>query len=69
MLASAPAHPATRLYGEEMHPSLIAKAAAIMRSIVTGHPLVDGNPRLGWLALVITLDRVVERVEERLASS
>lgn len=56
LLASAAVRPATRLYGEEMYPSLVEKAAAIMHSIVTSHPLVDGNKRLGWLALVITLD-------------
>lgn len=44
------------VYGEELYPTLTAKAAAIMHSIVTAHPLVDGNKRLGWIALVLTLD-------------
>lgn len=56
LLMSASIRPATRLYGEDMYPGLIAKAAAVMHSIVTHHPLVDGNKRLGWLSLVITLD-------------
>lgn len=56
LLTSATLRPATRLYGEDMYPGLVAKAAAIMHSIVTHHPLVDGNKRLGWVALVVTLD-------------
>lgn len=31
--------------------TLISKAAALLQSIVTGHPLVDGNKRLGWVAV------------------
>ena len=56
LLTSATVRPATRLYGEDMYPGVVAKAAAIMHSIVTHHPLVDGNKRLGWVALVVTLD-------------
>jgi death-on-curing protein len=56
LLTSSTLRPATRLYGEDMYPGLVAKAAAIMHSIVTHHPLVDGNKRLGWVALVVTLD-------------
>ncbi|WP_419848632.1 type II toxin-antitoxin system death-on-curing family toxin [Candidatus Poriferisocius sp.] len=33
-----------------IYPSLWDKAAALLHSIVLGHPLVDGNKRLGWLA-------------------
>lgn len=29
------------------------KAAVLMESIVRNHPLVDGNKRLGWLAVVV----------------
>ena len=35
--------------------SRAAKAAVVMHSIVAHHPLVDGNKRLGWVALVTTL--------------
>ncbi len=56
LLASATVRPSTRLYGEDMYPGIVAKAAAIMHSIVTHHPLVDGNKRLGWVAPVVTLD-------------
>lgn len=56
LLAAAAARPATAVYGEELYSTVTAKAAAIMHSIVTTHPLVDGNKRLGWIALVVTLD-------------
>jgi death-on-curing protein len=29
------------------------KAAALLDSLVGNHPLVDGNKRLGWLAVVV----------------
>lgn len=56
LLASAAARPATTVFGADAYPDLAAKAASVMHSIVAHHPLVDGNKRLGWLALVLTLD-------------
>ncbi|MBM3664531.1 MAG: type II toxin-antitoxin system death-on-curing family toxin [Actinobacteria bacterium] len=56
LLASAAARPGTTVFGEDAYPDLAAKAASVMHSIVAHHPLVDGNKRLGWLALVLTLD-------------
>jgi len=56
LLASAAARPGTTVFGEDAYPDLAAKAASLMHSIVAHHPLVDGNKRLGWLALVLTLD-------------
>lgn len=55
-LASATMRPSTRLSGEDMYPGIALKAAAITHSIGTRHPLVDGTTRLGWIALVVTLD-------------
>ena len=55
LLAAAAARPATTVFGEDAYPDLAAKAASVMHSIVAHHPLVDGNKRLGWLALVLTL--------------
>ena len=53
-LLDAAAHrPTTSLYGEEAYVGLEAKAGALLESVVCGHPLVDGNKRLGWLALVV----------------
>ncbi len=48
--------PATSVFGVEVYQDLDTKAAAVMHSIVAHHPLVDGNKRLGWLALILTLD-------------
>jgi death-on-curing protein len=53
LLDSAAHRPTTSLYGDEAYPGLDAKAAVLLESIVQNHPLVDGNKRLGWLALVV----------------
>ncbi|MCH1883214.1 type II toxin-antitoxin system death-on-curing family toxin [Agrococcus sp. ARC_14] len=52
-LDAAAYRPSATIYGVEAYESLDAKAAALMESIVRGHPLVDGNKRLGWLAVVV----------------
>jgi death-on-curing protein len=39
------------VYGEDAYPDLHAKAAALLHSIVTGHALIDGNKRLGWVSV------------------
>ncbi len=56
LLAAAAARPTASAFGGDAYPGLAEKAAALMESLVRSHPLVDGNKRLGWLALVITLD-------------
>ena len=53
LLQSSLARPNTTLYGADAYPSLDLKAAALMHSIVTSHPLIDGNRRTAW-ALMIT---------------
>jgi death on curing protein len=35
--------------GDDAYPDLDHKAAALLHSLVTGHPLVDGTKRLVWL--------------------
>jgi death-on-curing protein len=39
------------VYGQEAYPDLDSKAAALVHSIVTGHALIDGNKRVGWVSL------------------
>ena len=51
LLQSAVERPRSTAFGEEAYPGLDAKAAALLHSIVAGHPLVDGNKRLGWVAV------------------
>jgi len=50
LLQSAVARPQATAFGEEAYPDLDSKAAALLHAIVGGHPLVDGNKRLGWVA-------------------
>lgn len=53
-LLDAAAHrPQVELYGEQAYPDLHTKAAVLLESVVRNHALVDGNKRLGWLAIVV----------------
>ncbi len=51
LLEGAAARPRASAYGVDAYPDLDTKAAALLHSIVTGHALVDGNKRLGWVAV------------------
>jgi death on curing protein len=51
LLQAAVARPQATAFGEDAYPTLDEKAAALLQSIVAGHPLVDGNKRLGWIAI------------------
>ena len=51
LLQAAVARPQATAFGEEAYSTLDEKAAALLQSIVAGHPLVDGNKRLGWVAV------------------
>lgn len=53
LLDAAAARPRMSLFGRDAYPSLDAKAAVLLESLVRNHPLVDGNKRLGWLATVV----------------
>lgn len=51
LLEGAAARPRASAYGVDAYPDLDTKAAALLHSIVTAHALVDGNKRLGWVAV------------------
>ena len=51
ILQAAAARPQATAFGDDAYPTLDEKAAALLQSIVVGHPLVDGNKRLGWVAV------------------
>lgn len=51
ILEAASARTRASVYGEDAYPSFEDKAAALLHSIVTGHALIDGNKRLGWVAV------------------
>ncbi|HEY6743118.1 MAG TPA: type II toxin-antitoxin system death-on-curing family toxin [Lapillicoccus sp.] len=53
LLDSAAHRPQTELIGYEAYPTLDEKAAALLESIVSNHPLIDGNKRLAWLSVVV----------------
>lgn len=53
LLDSAAHRPQVMLFGEEAYPGLDEKAAVLLESLVRNHALVDGNKRLGWLAVVV----------------
>lgn len=53
LLDSAAHRPRASVLGRDAYPDVDLKAAALLESIVGNHPLVDGNKRLGWLAVVV----------------
>jgi death-on-curing protein len=55
ILEAAVARTRATAFGEEAYPTLEAKAAALFQSIISGHPLLDGNKRLGWVAFRLFL--------------
>lgn len=56
LLDAAIARPRSSALGEDAHPPLHLKAAALLHSLVRNHALVDGNKRLGWLATTVFVD-------------
>lgn len=51
LLDSAAQRPRSSAFGEDAYPTLDEKAAVILESIVRNRPLIDGNKRLGWIAV------------------
>jgi death-on-curing protein len=56
LLGSAAARPQATAFGQDAYPDVLAKAAALLQSIVKNHALVDRNERLGWLATAVFLE-------------
>jgi len=55
LLESALGRPAASFGGQDLYPSLEAKAAALMHSLVSNHPFVDGNKRVAIAATELFL--------------
>jgi death-on-curing protein len=53
MLESALAEPGQGFGGRYLHRTMPDKAAALLRSIIKNHPLVDGNKRLALTATIV----------------
>jgi len=55
LLRSAIAWPQMTFSGQELYPTLFDKAAVLGYSLINNHPFVDGNKRLAFEAMDITL--------------
>lgn len=55
-LEAAIATQTQNVFGEELYPGIIDKAAALIRGIVADHPFVDGNKRTAMLAGLTLLE-------------
>lgn len=53
LLDSAAHRPSVTVFGRDGYPEIDAKAAALLESIVRNHALLDGNTKVGWLAVVV----------------
>jgi death-on-curing protein len=54
-LESSVLQPFQTFGGADLYPSLIEKAAALGYLLISNHPFVDGNKRIGHAALEVTL--------------
>ena len=55
LLKSAIARPFQTFDKEDLYKSHIEKAAALIESIVTNHPFIDGNKRTGYILMRLYL--------------
>lgn len=55
-LESAIATQTQNIFGEELYPTTINKAAALIRAIIADHPFVDGNKRTAMLSGLTLLE-------------
>lgn len=56
LLDSALNSPFQSFAGEELYPSIQAKAARLGFNIIKNHPFLDGNKRIGMLAMMVFLE-------------
>lgn len=54
-LESALAQPRATLGEDDLYPTLVEKAAALGFSLISNHPFVDGNKRIGHAAIEVFL--------------
>lgn len=53
LVDSAVHRPRVSVFGRDAYAGIDTKAAVLLESVVRNHALVDGNKRLGWLAVVV----------------
>lgn len=51
LLDSAATRPQASVFGQDAYQDVWSKAAALGHSLIRNRPLVDGNKRLGWVAM------------------
>lgn len=56
LLRSALVRPQASFGGQDLYPTLFEKAAALLESLVMNHPFTDGNKRVAWECLDLTLE-------------
>ena len=55
LLEAAVYRPQASFGGQDLYPDLFSKAAALGHSIISNHPFVDGNKRIGFEAMRLML--------------
>ena len=55
LLESAVYRPQATFAGQDLYPDLFLKAAALGHSIISNHPFIDGNKRVGFEAMRLML--------------
>jgi death-on-curing protein len=69
VLESSLAQPFTTFDGKELYPTIVDKAAILGYSIISNHPFVDGNKRVGHAAietyLILNGFEIEAQVEEQ----
>ena len=54
-LEAAIAQPKATFGGDDLYPTVIAKATTLCFSLVQGHPFIDGNKRIGHASMEVFL--------------
>jgi death on curing protein len=54
-LEAAIAQPKATFGGDDLYPTVVAKASTLCFSLVQGHPFVDGNKRIGHASMEVFL--------------
>jgi death on curing protein len=55
VLEAAVGQPKATFGGEDLYPTVVAKAATLCFSLVQGHPFIDGNKRIGHASMEVFL--------------
>lgn len=63
-LESALGQPLQTFDGVDFYPTVVHKAAVLLRGVVAAHAFRDGNKRTAWIACVVFLDHSGLRVRD-----